>query len=361
MRTLYLLLLLPVLAQPATRVKELATVEGVRENQLVGYGLVVGLNGTGDRRQTFFSAQTLANVLERMGVQVPALAILVRNTAGAMVTATLPPFAQPGSKIDVQVGAMGDATNLQGGLLILTPLRSSSGEVYAVAQGAVVTGGFMVGNKPTGNIMMVNHPTAGRIPNGAIVERGAPSALAAGNVRFQLRQADFTNSARVAAAINKKFNAPLAKAENAAAIAVEMPPEYRTRPVEFLAAIEEIPIESDQLARIVINERTGTIALGRDVTIKPASILHGALSVEIQTTFEVSQPAPFGQGQSVVTPRVGLSVKEESARNIQLRPGSTVDDLVKAVTAIGATARDIIAILQSLKAAGAIDAELEVI
>jgi flagellar P-ring protein precursor FlgI len=342
-------------------VKELATIEGVRDNQLVGYGLVVGLNGTGDKRQTYFAAQTLANLLDRMGVQVSPTAMQVRNTAGVMVTAVLPPFAQPGAKIDVQVAAIGDATNLQGGLLILTPLRAATGEVFAVAQGSVVTGGFSAGSRSTGNTMTVNHPTSGRIPNGAIVERGAPSALSSGSIRLQLRQADFTNSARVAAAINQKFKAPIARAENAAAIVVELPPEFSARPVEFLASVEEIPVESDQLARIVINERTGTIALGRDVVIKPASILHGSLSVEIQTSYEVSQPAPFSKGQTTVTPQVNVSVKEESARNLQLRPGATVDDLVKALTAIGATARDIIAILQSLKAAGALDAELEVI
>jgi flagellar P-ring protein precursor FlgI len=361
MRALASLLLLALAARPATRLKELATIEGVRDNQLVGYGLVVGLNGTGDKRQTYFAAQTLSNLLDRMGVQVSPTAMQVRNTAGVMITATLPPFAQPGGRIDVQVAAIGDATNLQGGLLILTPLKSATGEVYAVAQGPVVTGGFSAGSRGTGNTMTVNHPTAGRIPNGAIIERGAPSTLSGERIRLQLRRADFTNSARIAAAINSKFKSDLARAENAAAVLVDLPPDWRARPVEFLAAVEEVSIDSDQLARIVINERTGTIALGRDVVIKPASILHGSLSVDIQTSFEVSQPAPFSKGETTVVPQVGVAVKEESARNIQLRPGATVDDLVKALTAIGATARDIIAILQSLKSAGALEAELEVI
>ncbi len=360
MKLTALLLLSIFTASAAVRVKEIAAVEGVRDNQLLGYGIVVGLNGTGDKRQTFFSAQMLANLLDRMGVQVSPTAMLVRNTAAVMLTANLPPFAQPGTRIDVQVAAIGDSTNLQGGLLILTPLKSSGGEVFAVAQGSVVTGGFVAG-RGGGNSTTLNHPTAGRIPNGAIVERAPPSLTPEGKLRLQLRQADFTTAARLAAVINTKFAGDVARCESAGVVAVKVPQTYAQRSVEFVAEIEALTLEADRPARIIINERTGTIAAGREIRIRPVAILHGALSVEVQTTYDVSQPAPLSDGKTTVTPQVSVGVKEEPAKSIQLKQGATVDDLVKALTAIGSTARDIIAILQSLRAAGALDAEIEVI
>lgn len=353
-----MLLLLPP-AQAAVRVKEIASLEGVRDNQLIGYGLVVGLNGTGDKRQTFFSAQTLANLLERMGVQVPPQAMLVRNTAAVLVTANLPPFAQPGTRLDVTVAAVGDATNLQGGLLLLTPLKASSGDVYAVAQGPVLTAGF-VARGGAGNTATLNHPTTGRVPGGAIVERAPPSAVPGDRLRLQLRQADFTTASRLAEAINRRFSGA-ARCENAALVEVAIPPDFAGRPIEFMAAIESLTLETDAVQKIVINERTGTITAGRDIRIRPVAILHGALSIEIRTTFDVSQPAPLSAGQTTVTPEVQVGVREEQAKHIQLRPEATVDDLARALTAIGATARDIIAILQNLKAAGALDAAIEVI
>ncbi len=344
----------------AVRIKDVAAIEGVRENQLVGYGVVVGLNGTGDKRQTFFSAQTLANVLDRMGVQVSPTAILVRNTAAVMLSANLPPFAQPGTRIDVHVAAIGDSTNLQGGLVILTPLKASNGEVFAVAQGPVVTGGFVAG-KGSGNSVTVNHPTAGRIPNGAIVERLSPSIVPSSAVRIQLRTADFTTSARLAAAVNQKFGNQLARCESAGLVEVTIPAEWANRRVEFVAEVEGLSLETDRRSRIVINERSGTIVAGREIRIRPVAILHGSLSVEVQTSFDVSQPAPFSQGKTTVTPDVNVGVKEEQAKSIQLKQGSTVDDLVRALTGIGATPRDVIAVLQNLQAAGALDAEIEVI
>jgi flagellar P-ring protein precursor FlgI len=343
----------------AVRIKEIAAVEGVRENQLIGYGLVVGLNGTGDKRQTYFSAQTLANLLERMGVQVPPTAMLVRNTAAVIVTANLPAFAQPGTRLDVNVAAIGDATNLQGGLLLLTPLKAASGEVYAVAQGPVLTAGF-VARGGAGNSTTMNHPTAGRIPGGAIVERAPPSVLADGRIRLQLRQPDFTTAARMAKAINARFQSA-ARCENAALVEVQVPEEFRARTVEFLAEIENLTLEADRRRKIIINERTGTITAGKDIRIRPVSILHGALTIEIQTSFAVSQPAPFGAGQTTVTPEVKTAVREEKAQNVQLKEGATVEDLARALTALGATARDIVAIMQALEAAGALDAEVEVI
>lgn len=353
----------PTTAEPPSRLKELIAVEGVRDNQLIGYGLVVGLAGTGDKRQTVFPTQTLTNMLERMGVSVSPTAIQVRNTAAVMVTANLPPFAQPGTRIDVNVAAMGDATNLQGGLLLMTPLKSAGGQVYAVAQGPVVTGGFIAGRSGN-NSQTVNHPTAGRVPQGAIVELPPPSTLSHNLLKLQLRRADPTNAARITAAINQRFGASgaaVARAETPSLVLVDIPPAYKERPVEFLALIENLRIVTDRPARIVINERTGTIALGREIRLSPVSILHGGLTVEVETTFDVSQPAPFSEGQTTVTPRVGVGVKEEQARQVNLKEGATVDDLVKGLQAIGATARDIIAILQNLQSAGALEAELEVI
>jgi flagellar P-ring protein precursor FlgI len=365
MKKLYWLAVLAGLAggpaQPAVRIKELVTLEGARENQLIGYGLVVGLNGTGDKRQTVFSAQSLANMLERMGVTVAPAALLVRNTAAVMVAATLPPFAQPGARIDVTVAAIGDATNLQGGLLLICPLKGADGQVYAVAQGSVVTGGFAAARG--GASQTVNHPTAGRIPSGGIVEKSPPSPFGGGAVRLQLQRADFTTAARVAERINRRFggDSPPARAENAALVSVNVPPGYGSRLVEFLAEIEALEIEMDRRQRVVINERTGSIVMGKDVRIAPVSILHGALSVEILSEPRVSQPAPLSAGQTQTTVKTEVEAKEERARSVQIKPGATVEDLVRGLVGIGSTPRDIIAILQALRAANALDADLEVI
>jgi len=362
------LLFLPLLrpAEPtapvAIRLKDLVTLEGVRENQLIGYGLVVGLAGTGDRRQTVFSTQSLTNLLERMGISVSPTAIRVNNTAGVMVTASLPAFAQPGAHIDVTTSSIGDASNLQGGLLLLTSLKGVDGQTYAVAQGPLVTGGFVAGKG--GNSQTVNHPTVGRVPNGAIVERPAPSRTPGSSLRLQLRQADFTTSARIAGAVNGKFGsitAPVARAESAGVVSVALPAEYAARSTEFIADLETLAIPVDRPARVVINERTGTIVMGKDVRIGPVAILQGNLTVEIQTSFAVSQPAPLGTGTTEVVPQTGVTAKAEKARNVVLKQGATVEELVRALNAIGATARDVIVILQNLRAAGALEAELEVI
>jgi len=353
------LLVAPVDA--ATRLKELVSLEGVRDNQLVGYGLVVGLNGTGDRKQTFFSAQSLANLLQQMGVAVNPLLITVRNTAAVMVTATLPGFAQEGVHIDATAAAIGDASNLQGGLLVLTSLRGVDGQVYAVAQGTVVTGGFSAGK--SGNTQTVNHPTVGRVPSGAIVERGAPSQTPAGHLKLQLRQPDFTTAVRVSDIVNKKFPAatPLAKPENSALISINVPPEYTSRVTEFVADIEALEVDVDRPARVIVNERTGTIVMGKEVRVSPVAIMHGNLTVEIQTILQVSQPQPLAQGTTQVVPQVTTTSGEEKARNLVLKEGATVEQLVQALSSIGSTPRDIIAILQSLRAAGALEADLEVI
>lgn len=347
--------------QPRTRLKEIVTIEGVRDNQLIGYGIVVGLNGTGDRRQALFSAQSLTNVLQQMGVAVSPAAIRVNNTAAVLVTATLPPFAQPGSRIDVTAAAIGDASNLQGGLLIVTSLKGLDGKTYAIAQGPVATGGFIAGG--ASNKATVNHPTVGRVPDGATIEQAGPAGTMSDTVRLQLKSADFTTAVRIAEALNRRFpsEAPLARAKNSALVEVRVPPDLTGRTPEFIAQVESTLVEPDRIAKIVINERTGTIVLGREVRIAPVAIMHGSLTVEISTAYEVSQPAPLSGGTTTVTPRSDVGVKEEKARNLVLKEGASVDELVRALGSIGVTPRDVIAILQNLKAAGALEAVIELI
>jgi len=345
-----------------TRLKELVSIEGVRDNQLIGYGLVVGLRGTGDRQQTLFSAQSLANLLQQMGVATNPAILRVANTAAVMVTATLPAFAQPGVHIDVTASSIGDAPNLQGGQLLLTSLKGVDGQVYAISQGPVMTGGFSTGR--TGNGQTVNHPTVGRIPGGATIERAAPTLSPNGHVKLQLMQPDFTTAIRISAAINDKFadGKPLvAKAENSALVALTIPADYASRPVEFIAEVEALTVQADRPARVVINERTGTIVMGKEVRVSPVAIMHGNLTVEIQTVNTVSQPAPFSQGQTAVVPQVSVGAKEEKSRTLVLKQGATVEELVRALGSIGSTPRDVIAILQSLRAAGALEADIDVL
>jgi flagellar P-ring protein precursor FlgI len=346
-----------------SRIKDLVSLEGVRDNQLVGYGVVVGLAGTGDRQQTVFSVQSLTNLLQRMGVTVPATSILVKNTAAVLVTGTLPPFAQPGTKIDVTVAAIGDAANLQGGLLILTPMRASNGSVFAVAQGSVVTGGFVAGRG--GNSQTVNHPTVGRVVDGAIVEQQAPSIEPTNSLRLQLNRADYATASRIAQGINQKFgNAShaIAQAKNSALVQVDVPDQFKGQTVEFVAAVEDVVVETDRPARIAINDRTGTLVLGGDIRIAPVAILQGNLTVRIETSYAVSQPNPLSSGGTTqVVPQVDVGVKEDKAKDVVLKQGASVDELVRALTAIGSTPRDIIAILQSLKAEGALEADIEVL
>ncbi len=345
--------------EPGVRLKDLVTIEGVRANQLVGYGLVVGLNGTGDRQQTLFSAQSLTNLLQRMGVSISPTLITVKNTAAVIVTATLPPYAQPGTTVDATVAAIGDATNLQGGLLVLTTLRGVNGQVYATVQGPVITGGFIAG-RSSSNSQTVNHPTVGRIPNGASVERLAPSVPLGNVVKLQLKDADFTTAARISAAINRRF-ASTAHADNSSLVTVNLPSGYANRPIEFVADLESLKVEPDQIAKVVINERTGTVILGNDVRIAPVAIMHGNLTVQIQTHYMPVPTGPFSSGPGSVVPDVSVGAKDEKSRSVLLKEGATVEELVKSLAAIGSTTRDVIAILESLRAAGALDAELEVI
>jgi flagellar P-ring protein precursor FlgI len=363
----WILALLPLSVRAAThaalrlvRIKDIASVEGVRDNPLVGYGMVVGLNGTGDRRQTIFSTQTLANILRRMGLQIPASSVRVNNVAAVMVTATLPPFARPGMRLDVTVSSVGDAKSLEGGLLLLTSLYGADGQMVASAQGPLVLGGYTAGGR--GNSIQINHPTTARIAAGAIVERDATVELARlPRLSLLMREADFSTAQAVAQAINLDAGRDLALAVDARRVDLRSQGMAAEAIPGLLARVEELTVVVQSRARVVVNERTGTIVLGRDVSLGACSILHGNLTVEISTDFDVSQPAPFSQGTTEVVPKTTVRAAESSARKVELGEGATVDDLIAGLQQIGATARDVVAILEALKAAGALGAELEVL
>jgi len=361
---LTVLMLVAALAAPsfaASRIKDIGHFAGVRSNSLVGYGLVIGLNKTGDKRQTFFTQQTLLNMLERFGLTVNNPAIRVENIAAVMVTADLGAFERPGSRIDVTVSSIGDATSLQGGILLQTPLIAQDGNVYAVAQGPLVLGGFAAGNAATG--VTVNHPTVGRIPNGANVERavvvGMPQAVE--TMELVLDRADFTTVRRATEALNISFGRTIAFPIDGRSIRLSLPEDYRQRPVDFMSAVEAVAVDVDAKAKVVMNERTGTVIIGSDVTIAPVSISHGNLSISIETQFNVSQPQPLAQGQTVVVPDQRVNAQEQKSNFVTLVRGATVEDLIRALNALGVTPRDTIAILEALKAAGALQAELEII
>jgi flagellar P-ring protein precursor FlgI len=350
------LLAAPVGATP-TRLKDVASLEGVAPLPLIGYGLVVGLNKTGDRRQTIFTAQTLASMLERLGVGVPGDQIKIENTAAVLVTAELPAFVRPGARLDVTASSVGDARSLQGGTLLATALRGPDGTVYALAQGPLSIGGF--GGGGGGTSVQVNHLTVGRSPGGGLVQQAPRTALPeSGRLALSIRHPDFATATRVAAAINQEFGKGTARAQDPGTVLLDVPPQHRQSVPEFLARIEPLPIEVAPPARIVINERTGTVVIGADVRIATAAVAHGNLSVRITQRFDVSQPAPFSGGQTTVTPREDVQVSEGAAQLVQLDEGVTLEAVVRALNTLGATPRDIIAIVQALKAAGALQADV---
>lgn len=346
-------------ATSEARIRDITTVEGIRENPLVGYGMVVGLNGTGDRSQTLFSTQTLTSILKRMGIQVPASSIRINNVASVMVTAVLPPFAHTGMKIDVTISSIGDAKSLEGGLLLLTPLFAADGQAYAASQGPITLGGYSAGQGGTGQ--RVNHPTVGRIPEGAIIEKAFGVELSSLNpLRLLLRQPDFSSAANIAKAINANLG------ENSARVAdsrlVEIDAAKVGQPAAaILAAIENLPVQITPPSKVVINERTGTVVMGRDVKLGAVSVLHGNLTIETTTVLGVSQPGPLSNGETVVAPQTGVRAEAGPAKRLELESGASVEDLVRGLQTIGATARDIVAILQAIKAAGGLQAELEII
>jgi flagellar P-ring protein precursor FlgI len=350
----------PLSSPAASRIKDIASFEGVRENQLVGYGLVVGLNGTGDRRQTYFPTQTLANMLERSGVKIDPDYVRVRNIAAVMVTATLPPFIRQGSRVDVTVSSIGDAQSIQGGILIMTPLQAANSQVYVTAQGAVTTGGYQAGSNR--NRVQLNHPTVGRVPNGGLVEKDvAVDFTGKSMLHLVLNQSDFTTVSRAVHAINESSGASVASAIDGRTITISVPADYRDRIVEFMSVIENATMEVDRPARVVINEKTGTIVLGKEVKIAEVSIIHGSLSLQVGTVFNVSQPLPFSRGKTEIVPETDISVQEDKGQTVQLHEGASVEEIVRALNTIGASPRDVIAILQAIKAQGALQAELEII
>ena len=349
---------------PKALIRDIATIEGVRDNALVGYGLVVGLKGTGDKQQTYFTIQTLASILARMGVEIPASVlqstVQVKNVAAVFVTASLPPFSPPGIHLDVTVSSVGDARSLEGGLLLLTPLYAADGQVYAAAQGPLVVGGYAAGAGT--NSKLVNHPTVGRVPGGGMVERDSSLDLTKlSHLDILLNDADFTTAEQVAAAINHEFNAMAASVIDSRRVEIHLGPDVPPPVPALLARIENLEIEIRRRAKVVVNERTGTVVLGKDVHLGAVSILHGNFSIEVATTYAVSQPNPLAKGETEVVPETKLKATEAPARNVQLGEGASVEELVTRLQAIGATARDVISILQAIKAAGALEAELEII
>ncbi len=380
-----------VIPAGATRLKDLADIKGVRKNQLVGYGLVVGLDGTGDGKDSKFTFQSLASLLERMGVTVdPKKIQKVQNVAAVMVTADLPAFAKVGAQMDVTASSIGNASSLTGGVLLVTPLRAANGKVYAAAQGSIVTGGFSV----SGNAAKVtkNFPTVGRIVAGATIEQEIPNDfMEKGTLTLILPNPDFTNASRVAEVINSSLKGNMARTVDAGTIEVSVPMNYRGNTVGLVAMIEQLEITPDQSSKVVLNERTGTVVIGENVRLSTVAIAHGNLSIEVKETANVSQPMPFsnnrsvggigvgaggGQGppqqvgnngtivapggNTVVTDDTNINVKEQNARLLLLKSGVTIAQVVRALNALGVTPRDLMTIFQALKAAGALQAKLEV-
>ncbi|MFZ1428862.1 MAG: flagellar basal body P-ring protein FlgI [Geminicoccaceae bacterium] len=348
-------------AEAASRVKDIADFEGVRANMLVGYGLVVGLNGTGDTlRNSMFTQESLVAMLERLGVATRGNNLNTKNVAAVMVTATLPAFSRQGSRIDVAVSALGDSKSLLGGTLLVTPLLGADGEAYAVAQGALSVGGFQA----QGDAETVTRgvPTAARIPAGAIIEREVQFELDdLRQVRLALRNPDFTTAQRIAAAINDRLGPTTARALDPTTVSLPVPAAYGGRVAQLLSEIEQLPVEPDTIARILIDERSGIIVMGDNVRISRVAVAQGNLTVRVSETPEVSQPNPFADGRTVEVPRTNIEVDTQSGnRMMALEPGVTLRDLVDGLNALGVGPRDLIGILQAIKAAGALQAEIEV-
>jgi flagellar P-ring protein FlgI len=346
------------------RVKDVATIEGIRDNQLVGYGLVVGLHGTGDSSQTIFPAQTLISALERLGVTVPqtgtnsASNMQVKNMAGVFVVATLPPFSSPGYKMDITVSSAGDARSLDGGILLMTPLYGPDGQVYAQAQGALVLGGYMAAGG--GSSKQVNHPTTARIPGGALVERPVSFDLKQlHTVSVVLNDADFHTAERMAAAIDQALGSARAHAVDSRTVEIQVVPEEDV--AELLDQVEAVEVDVYPRARVVVNERTGTVVIGGTVRLQPVSILHGGLSVNVIADIQVSQPNALSSGTTQVVQQTTIQAQDKPVNRIDLKEGATVEDLVQELQRTGAGARDVISILQAMKEAGALEADLEVL
>src|SRR5208282_4193984 len=343
----------------AERIKDIAIFSGARENELIGYGLVAGLKGTGDSDGTYYY-QPVANMLSRMGINVNPADVKgkTKNIAAVIVTAKLPTMLKPGSKIDVEVSSIGDCKSLQGGTLFTTPLKGLDNNVYAVAQGPVSIGGFLAGGG--GTQIIKNHPNTGTVPNGAIVEREVPVQLNGKNrLEILLNVPDFTTSTRVADKINERLGGLFAKPDGPSAVSLIVPDSFAGKVVELIATVERIDVAVDTLARVVINERTGTVVIGENVTISPVALAQGALTIEIKTDYQTSQPSPLAPAgaRTVVTPEPQVTASEKKVSLARVK-GASIGELVKALNALGVTPRDLVAILQAIKAAGSLNAEL---
>lgn len=362
MRKLILLtlLVLPFTAA-ADRIKDLATIQGVRDNQLIGYGLVVGLDGSGDQTtQTPFTVQSVINMLSQMGVNLPtATSLQLKNVAAVMVTATLPPFSKPGQTIDVTASSIGNAKSLRGGTLLMTPLKGADGQVYAMAQGNVLVGG--AGAAAGGSSVQVNHLSVGRLPAGATVERAVPTLLGQGGfIHLELRSTDFTTAARIVEAINAQIAPEMASALDGRVIQVRAPAGNER--VAFISRIENLEVVPAQgIAKVIINARTGSVVMNQAVTLDTCAVAHGNLTVVISAETAVSQPEPLSRGQTVQTEKAAIDVKADQGGLVQLQRGASLSEVVKALNSIGATPQDLLAILQAMKSSGALRAELEII
>ena len=357
----FVLLLCALCPNPASavQIRDLVMVSGARDNQLVGYGLVVGLAGDGDK-DPVYTKQTVANLLQRYGINVPPTTLSSKNVAVVMVTADIPAFAKSGTRLDVEVASMGDAASLQGGVLLQTPLLGADNKVYAVAQGALSIGGFVVGNGGGGGATVTkNHPTAGQIVNGAIVEREIPTTIVHNDtIELLLREPSFTSASRLAASINNAFTNS-AHAIDSSTVDVRIPEAAEAFPVDFIARLQDLDVTPDQPARIIINEKTGTIVATSTIRISSCAVSHGNITINVASSLDVSQPGPFSKGgQTVVTPRTTTDVTENKAALVPLPELPTVDKVASALNALGATPRDMMAIFEAMKQAGALQAEL---
>jgi flagellar P-ring protein FlgI len=354
------------LVAPATRataatvrLKELMDVQGMRENALYGYGLVVGLAGTGDTEYVFFTSQSISGMLGRLGIRIDPKDVRVRNVAAVMVTTKLPAFARPGSRLDVSVSSMGNARSLAGGVLLVTPLTGADGQVYGLAQGPVQAGGIDVA--AYGSSFQKNQPTSGRVPSGATVERAVTPNIEKDALTLGLKRPDFTTANNIAEAVNKALGEEAAKAIDPAAIEIKVPAAYKGKAVSLITKLETLEVEADQRAKVVVSERTGTVVAGERVRIHPVAVAHGGISISVMATPVVFQPNAFSQGRTAQTKQAQIDAREKEKQMVALPAASTVEDLTKALNLLGATPRDLIAILQAMKAAGALEADLEVI
>ncbi|MBN8554904.1 MAG: flagellar basal body P-ring protein FlgI [Deltaproteobacteria bacterium] len=344
----------------SVRVKDISSLKGVRNNQLIGYGLVVGLQGTGDGTSSQFTMQSLATMLNNLGVGIDSSTINVKNVAGVIVTAYLPPFARQGSKMDILVSSLGDAKSLQGGTLLLTPLKGADGQVYAVAQGPITIGGFA--SEKAGATAQKNHPTVGKVPGGANIERELNFDFSkVEELTYSLHNPDFTTAQRVVKAINAQLQGRFASAKDSGTIEVKVPQGFQEKVVQLVAEIEVVKIRPDTNAKVVVNERTGTVVVGQDVRISTVAVAHGSLTINIQPNISVSQPESFSNGETQVIENPTVVAKEGENKLAILPEGVSIGDLVKALNAVGVTPRDLIAVFQAIQAAGALQAELEII